>query len=257
MSQQNKDWQSISLAEKIPENILRHNPSLVDQYIRRMSQGLKLEWKSSISNNGWLSIHVRGEDAEAFQSLLLKKFGEASIDLSKIEKWDLARGFITGLGRVGYGVYVDIGIQQPRPKDALYPLHRMRAQLSDGALESVKQISTMNALVDYFPVKVLVTEVDGDRVSVELADETHEQLMNLRKYPFDRLIAVGLTKTQAENTVREMNVSSDVVEVRELSLFVQELVFKIGTEAPGMIAKMGNRLRGVNLAAYRAWKTLE
>lgn len=62
---------------------------------------------------------------------------------------------------------------------------------------------------------------------------------------------VGADKTQAENAVRVSGLQSDIVEVESLSLFVQSLVCKIGTDAPGVIAKIGGSLRGMGLKSYR------
>ena len=96
-----------------------------------------------------------------------------------------------------------------------------------------------------------VTELDGENISVELADEQREQLVSWRKYPFDRVIVIGADKIQAENAVRFSGLQDDIVKVESLSLFVQSLLCKIGTDAPGVIAKIGNRLRGVGLKSYR------
>src|SRR5207302_554556 len=106
-----------------------------------------------------------------------EKFGEAPVLRSKVERWDVRKGFITGSGRVGFGVYIDIGILEPARKDALYPLHRMRAQLSDGASKSSREILAENGLADYFPADVIVTELQGENVTVELADRTRDQLI--------------------------------------------------------------------------------
>ncbi len=176
---------------------------------------------------------------------------------SRVEKWDVLQGFITGAGRVGYGVYVDVGILDPAPKDALYPLHRMRAQLSDGQQSSAREILAENAIVDNFPVKTLVTELEGENVTVELADRTRETLRSWRDYPWDRIIAVGLTHNQASNILRQMKLETDIIEIIPLSLFVQSFVLKSGTDAPGIISRMGRRLRGVSLASFTKHKKMD
>lgn len=256
MPQLKNGWQFSTLAEKIPENILRQDPNLLEITLAKEAEGLAVEWGSSLIH-GWLTINARGDDAEAFSNLLRKKMGEAPVEISRIEKWDNLKGYITGAGGVGFGVYVDVGVLEPRPKDALYPLHRLRAQLSEGMQESVKQVLAANALVDYFPVKTVVTEIERDKITVELADETQRMLLSWRKYPLDRLVAVGLSSDQAQKLVRQMRPTSDIIEICPLSLFVQSFVLKVGTNAPGIIAKIGSRLRGVRLASYRAWKTLD
>jgi hypothetical protein len=245
-----EEWQIATLAEKIPPQALKQSSQYIAKVLAEQAKGLKVESDFSLQGH-WLRIRSRGEDAGAFLNLLKQEYGDATTSRLNLEKWDAVNGFVTGAGRIGYGVYIDIGIQQPAPKDALYPLHRMRAQLSDGEAKSSREILERNALVDSVPLKVVVTELEGENISVELADEAREQLVSWRKYPFDRVIVVGADKTRVENAVIASGLQSDIVKVEGLSMFVQSLICKIGTDAPGVIAKIGNRLRGIGLTSYR------
>jgi hypothetical protein len=245
-----EEWQIATLAEKIPPQVLRQSSQFISRALTEKANGLEME--SSFGERGqWLQVRARGEDAGAFLNLLKQEYGEAPVSRSNLEKWDAVRGFVAGAGRIGYGVYVDIGVQDPRPKDALYPLHRMRAQLADGEPRSAREILDGNALVDFVPLKMIVTELEGENITVELDDGARDSLVSWRKYPFDRVIVVGADKGFVENAVRVSGLESDVVKVESLSLFVQSVLCKIGTEAPGVIAKIGNRLRGVGLKSYR------
>ncbi len=210
-----EEWQLATLAEKIPPQALKQGSHFLRNNLVKQAKGLNVESEFSLEGY-WLHIRAKGEDADAFLNLLRQEYGEPPISRSKLEKWDVVNGFVTGAGRIGYGVYIDIGIQEPAPKDALYPLHRK-----------------------------------GEKISVELNDEARDRLVSWRKYPFDRVIVVGADKTQAETAVRAAGLQSDIVKVESLSLFVQSLLCKIGTDAPGVIAKIGNRLRGVGLSSYR------
>jgi len=243
-------WQTATLAEKIPQTVLDRGPKPVWNVLSREAQGLRVDWEIAAPQQ-WLEVRARGEDAETFLNLLKEKFGEAPVFHSKVERWDVRRGFITGSGRVGFGVYVDIGILEPTRKDALYPLHRMRAQLSDGALKSSREILQENGLLDYFPVDVIVTQLQGENVTVELADKSRDLFIWWRKLLFDRVIAAGIDRDYAEKTVKSANLGLDVIKIETLSLLVQCLVCKFDTDAPGVIAKIGNRLRGVELTSFR------
>ena len=243
-------WQTATLAEKIPQTVLDRGSKPVWNVLSRETQGLRVDWEIAAPQQ-WLEVRARGEDAETFLNLLKEKFGEAPVLRSKVERWDVRRGFITGSGRVGFGVYVDIGILQPTRKDALYPLHRMRAQLSDGALKSSREILQENGLLDYFPVDVIVTQLQGENVTVELADKSRDLFMWWRKLLFDRVIAAGIDRDYAEKTVKSANLGLDVIKIETLSLLVQCLVCKFDTDAPGVIAKIGSRLRGVELTSFR------
>ena len=243
-------WQTATLAEKIPQTVLDRGPKPVWNVLSREAQGLRVDWEIAAPQQ-WLEVRARGDDAETFLNLLKEKFGEAPVLHSKVERWDVRRGFITGSGRVGFGVYVDIGILEPTRKDALYPLHRMRAQLSDGALKSSREILQENGLLDYFPVDVIVTQLQGENVAVELADKSRDLFIWWRKLLFDRVIAAGIDRDYAEKTVKSANLGLDVIKIETLSLLVQCLVCKFDTDAPGVIAKIGNRLRGVELTSFR------
>ncbi|MBO0888210.1 DUF2110 family protein [Candidatus Bathyarchaeota archaeon] len=242
-------WHTATLAEKIPEQVLRRGPQLVWNILSKEAKGLRVNWEVSAPQQ-WLQVRARGEDAEAFVNLLVEKYGEASIQRSKVERWDVRKGFITGSGRVGFGVYIDLGIIEPTKKDALYPLHRMRAQLSDGVAKSSREILLEHAMADYFPVDVVVTELDGEKITVELADQTREQFQQWKRLIFDRVIAVGVDRDYMERMVKAANLGLDIIRVETLSLLVQCLVCKFDTDAPGIVAKIGNRLRGVGLVAF-------
>ncbi len=245
-----EEWLKTTLSEKIPERILTQDPGLVRKVMAREAEGLKVDWRFS-TRQGWLEAWARGEDSEAFANLLSRKFGRAPVQSSAVERWDIIKGFVVGSGSVGFGVYVDLGVFEPAQKDALYPLHRMRAQLADGVGKPCREILEEHALLDYFPLRVVVTEIDGEKVGVELSDETREMLLFWKRLPFDRVIAVGTGKTQVENVVKSEGLEYDVVKIESLSLLVQCLVCKIGTDAPGIIAKLGGRLRGTRLGSYR------
>lgn len=242
-------WQTAILAEKVPDPVQRQGLGTVRRILGRDAEGLRTEWRLA-SSHGWLTVNAKGEDSEAFLNLLKEKLGEAPVQSSRVERWDACRGFVTGAGKVGFGVYVDLGITEPFRKDALYPLHRMRAQLVDGATKPCREILQENAFADHVPLKVVVTDVEGEKLSVELADETRDGLLRWRKLPFDRVLAIGASREDAEKAVKFTGLQNDVIRIESLSLMVQCLLCKIGTEAPGVIAKVGRRLGGTRLAAY-------
>ncbi|TMI73864.1 DUF2110 family protein, partial [Candidatus Bathyarchaeota archaeon] len=111
-------WLTATLAEKIPEPVLNRGPKPVWNVLSREAQGLRVDWEIAVPQQ-WLQVRARGDDAETFLNFLKEKFGEAPVLRSKVERWDVRKGFITGSGRVGFGVYIDIGILEPARKDAL------------------------------------------------------------------------------------------------------------------------------------------
>ncbi len=243
-------WRRAILAEKFPDKTLKQNPDILRGILKEDTGGLRME-RRLYSHYEWLGVEARGEDSEAFLNLLREKFGEVPVQSSRVERWDVRKGFVTGAGRVGFGVYVDLGVFEPSRKDALYPLHRMRAQLADGEAKACREVLDENAIQDYVPLKVIVSDIDGEKMSVELADGTREVLLSWRQFPFDRVLAIGASRELVERAVRSAGLQNDVVRIESLSLLVQCVLCKIGTDAPGVIARIGGRLGGTRLAAYK------
>src|SRR4029077_19269896 len=95
------------------------------------------------------------------------------------------------------------------------------------------------------------TELQGENFAVELSDRTRDQLLRWNKLLFDRVIVVGIDRDYAEKIVQSANLGLDVIKIDTLSLLVQCLVCKFDTDAPGVIAKIGSRLRGIELTAFK------
>ena len=244
-------WTTTSLAEKIPEQASRRGLGPLQRFLENESLGLRVEWEFSL-RKGWLEVRTRGEDGAAFLNFLQDKFGEIPGSLPRVEKWDTARGYVVSSGRVGFGLYFDLGVFDPVARDGLYPLHRMRAQLADGVSKSSREIIEDYGLVDDFPVTIRVIGVENEKISVELSDETLQLFASWNRLPFDRVVAVGVSSSEAEIALKAAKLWFDVIRVEPLSMFTQCLVCKIGTDAPGVVAKLGSRLPGVRLAPVRA-----
>src|SRR5262245_60244247 len=237
-------WVSASLAEKIPEQASRRGLEPLQVFFEKEASGLRVKWEFSL-RKGWLDVRATGDDTEAFLNFLKTRFGTAPVEAKLVEKWDSSRGFIVSSGRFGFGVYVDIGVFEPVARDGLYPLHRMRAQLADGVSKSCREILEENGLIDNFPVKVRVIGLEDEKITVELSDDTRELFATWHQLPFDRVVAIGASEAETERAVKSAKLWYDVIRIEPLSMFSQCLVCKIGTDGPGVIAKLGNRMHGV------------
>lgn len=246
-----EEWLTATLAQKVSPRVGNHGLQSAGRLLSREVSGLKTDWEFSV-RQGWLEVRARGADAAVFLSLLKEKFGETLPLWSEVRRWDFLPGYVVGAGRYGFGVYVDLGIVQPSRRDALYPLHRMRAQLADGAVKPCREILKENVLVDDFPVRVVITAVGDGKATVELADETRNMFASWKKLPFERVIAIGATSEIVEGAVRAAKLEQDIIRIEPLSMFGQCIVCKRGTEAPGILARIGTRLKGVNLVTFRA-----
>src|SRR2546430_4222781 len=92
-------WHEATLAEKIPETVLRRGPRPVWNVLSGDAKGLNVEWEISAPQQ-WLQVRVRGEDAQAFLNLLVQKHGEEPIHPSQLGRGVVLRGYIPGSVRV-------------------------------------------------------------------------------------------------------------------------------------------------------------
>jgi hypothetical protein len=205
-----------------------------------------------VADRGWLNIELSGEDEAVAANYLEKRFGSAKICMEEIDVPTTVRGKIVSSGRVGYGIYVDIGINSSEPVDALIPLDRLRAQLTDGKKLSVKQIITLYCLHDNFPIEVLLSKVDlGKReIEAELSEGQRRTFLEWVGLEFDRVIVLGLDYENIDCAIQRARVGRYILEIDALGLMEHALVCKLGVDAPGIITKVGHHLARTPLHAF-------
>ena len=73
--------------------------------------------------NGHLSLGFDGQDSEFAINYLIKKYGK-SIRLENVKEGATLPGYFLEVGKVGYGLYVDIAAISTKRVDVLIPLHQ-------------------------------------------------------------------------------------------------------------------------------------
>ena len=205
-----------------------------------------------VADRGWLKIELSGEDEAVAANYLEKRFGSAKTSMEEIDVPATVRGKIVSSGRVGYGVYVDIGINSPEPVDALIPLNRLRAQLADGKKLSVKQIINLYCLHENFPLDVLLSKVNRREreIEAELSERQRRTFLEWVGLEFDRVIVLGVDYENIDYAIQRAGVGRYILEIDALGLMEHALVCKLGVDAPGIIAKVGRYLARTPLHAF-------
>jgi len=204
-----------------------------------------------MTERGLIKLEISGDDEEAFCEIIRRRFGIAPVDLSNLEPGDICRGFIIDSGKVGYGLYIDIGVLTPKPIDGLYPLHSIRAQLVEGRQLPIRQIINIYHFYDDFPLEVRIVRLKQGKIEVELSDRQRESITEWSALPFDRVIIYHALPDDLQSAIRSSSVERDLAKVENLSLTTHLLTCKIGTEAPGIVAKLGLHLKGSRLFSFR------
>lgn len=201
---------------------------------------------------GWVYVDFSGADSEVLAEIFKRKYGIAKTDISELKEGDNIRGIVVD-STVGYGIYVDICLRSSSQTDALYPLHAMRSQLADGEKVSVREISKRFCLQEGFPIEVRVTGIDmGSRkIDVELSDRQVSYFNDWIRFPFDRVILIGCSRGDLEDTVERSGLRRDIADIESPSLTAHALICKLGTDAPGVISSIGPHLKGISARAFQ------
>jgi len=240
----------IVILEKLRKGDLPRGLRYLNDLLKDLSSGLHVTHRIiGLTERGLIKLEISGDDEEAFREIIRRRSGIAPVDFSNLELSHVLRGFIVDSGKVGYGLYIDIGILTPKPIDGLYPLHSIRAQLIEGQQLPIREIINKYSFYDDFPLEVRIAKLEG-KVEVELSDRQRESIAEWNDLPFDRVIIYHALPNDLQSAIKSSGIERDLARVENLSLTTHLLTCKIGTQAPGIVAKLGPHLKGSRLFSF-------
>jgi hypothetical protein len=83
-----------------------------------------------------------------------------------------------------------------------------------------------------------------EELSAELSAEQADKLVSWQLSLLDRLIVLGTSKETVVEVLDRTHLDRDVIDVEALSAFDFALTCKLGTDAAGLIPRMGRYMRG-------------
>lgn len=203
-----------------------------------------------VGKKGHITVSIEGEDSEFVSNVLIRDFGRIP-RLNDLEPGSRHRGYFLDVGKVGYGLYVNIGITNPSRFDALIPLHTLREQtsLKKGTLRG---IAKQFVFVDNLPVDVEILSVDltGHRIESRFHADTIDRIKNWTKDDHERLIVLGSTRNMIEGALEKSGHREDIYRIEKIGSFEYSLRCKRSTRATGILAAIGPRLRGVSMHLF-------
>ncbi len=197
-----------------------------------------------------ITVNLEGEDSEFVSNVLMREYGSIP-RLSDLKPSSKHSGYLLDVGKVGYGLYVNIGITNPSRMDALIPLHTLREQttLKKGSLRGIaKQL----VFVDNLPVDIEILSVDftGQRIESCFHSSTINRIESWTKDDHERLIILGSTEEMIEGVLSKSGHREDIYRIEKIGPFEYSLRCKRSTRASGILAAIGPRLRGVQMHLF-------
>jgi hypothetical protein len=138
-------------------------------------------------------------------------------------------------------------------------LQNLQARLLDGRRVSLEEIADLFGFCENLPLELKISNIHMANEHFE-AMLSEEQLIRYRQWVkslLDRLIILGAPLEEIRLVLKMAKCNRDVVDVEPLGLFEYALVCKLGTDAAGLMPKIGRNLRNAALTVFNPKKVLE
>jgi hypothetical protein len=239
-------------AVKLPEVGREELLSVLSERLRSLASGLDAHvLLGGVTGNGFVAISIQGSDNEFFTELIKRELGLAPSNLREIEINDNLKAYARRINARRQSIEVEIG---PASTDLKSEITReaLTAQLCDGRNMPVDLIARTYCIQEGVPILARITSIDPERGEIEawFSDDQIARFEQWRRERFHRIIAVGGSQDKLREAIRLSKVERDIVKVEELAFTASSLVCKLGTDAPGIIAKIGPYVSNFKLHSF-------
>jgi hypothetical protein len=196
-------------------------------------------------------IEILGPE-EVFVSNLIKKEIGTVISFDNIEEGKTYKGTITDCGKVGFGIFVDCAIFNPKT-DVLIPLHSLRKQFCKGYHKSISEIISAYDFIDKFPVYIKIETIDREerKISGTVAQDTLNLYQKCIQENIEGVFISGQTKGQIKKALVKTGHLRDIVSIERFGFLEHIVLLRENTQSPGIISDIGSRLKKSKFSAIR------
>jgi hypothetical protein len=205
--------------------------------------------------NRWVKVEVTGEDEGVAKSYITKQIGICPNSINDVSTGSELKGYIQKITN-SETLTIDIGILEPKIIYVPIPLATLQAQLLDGQEVPLKKIVEMFALSANLPISIKINDVHAaeNKIDAELSIAQIELFKNWKNSLLDRLIILGTTADEVASTLERTRLNRDVIRTDSLGLFEQVIVCKLGTDATGLIPRIGRYMRNTHFVVFNPKK---
>ncbi|MCW4046486.1 MAG: DUF2110 family protein [Candidatus Bathyarchaeota archaeon] len=204
----------------------------------------------------WVQIVLDGEDEGIAANYVAKEIGICPVSLQGVKRFSAINGCVVSLEKSREELLLDVGVLQPKNVYAAVPLRVLQAQLVDGRKIALKKIAELYGLCEDLPVNIKITSIiEGeDRVEAELSNAQLTKFKVWRESLLDRLLVLGSSLPKIRAAVEHTGLNRDILNIEPLGALACALTCKLGTDAAGLIPKLGRRLRTSRFTVFEPEK---
>lgn len=246
---------TVTLLSKVYTN---HQVTLVGNQLKSTLKGLKVKIENvEATPRGWIQVNFSGEDEKAALSYLEEEIGLCPLHIENLKKFSTTKGYITGLAGSKNELCLDVGIVSPKNMNAIIPLHQLQAQLADGRKIALKKFAELFSFCETLPLTVKITSINENHIEAAMAETQLKLYKKWTKSLLDRIIILGASKQEINMALKNSKCKNEIVEIEQLGLFEHAIACKLGTDAVGLIPKIGRNLSNTTLSVFKPKTILE
>ena len=231
----------------------------IDKALKLSFEGLNVEAKIlGIAADRWVQIALAGEDEGIAANYITKEIGFCPTSFESVKKFSTLNGYITNLEKSKEELSIDVGVFQPKIVYATIPLRYLQAQLVDGRKIALRKIVELFGFCEDLPINIKVVRVneEGSHIEAELSTRQVEKYEVWQESLLDRLLVLGSSLYEVKRMLEYAKLNRDVISVEPLGMFEHALTCKLGTDAAGLISKIGRILKSAKFAVLNPKKIM-
>ncbi len=230
------------------------SPKMFEPTFTSLCEGLRVRLEvAGKTDRGWLQLDVSGEDETAALNFLDQRIGLAPVQADTLEKFSTVKGRIISHNRSRVNLYVDVGIFSPQIIDAAVGLRTLQAQLADGKKLPLNRLTEIFCFCENFPLEVKIAgspDLQKRHVEAKLSEAQLSHIAEWMRSSLDRLIVLGARFSDVEDAIGRSRHSRDIIKIESLGLLEHAVECKLGTDAVGLIPKLGPFLSTATLVPF-------
>jgi len=224
------------------------------KYLKELAQSFpstKVQIKKVRQFDDRVEILISGPE-EIFLLNLFKKEVGAIVEFDEVEINQTYKGALLDVGKVGFGIFVDCAILNPKT-DVLLNLHALRKQLCKGRDVSLPEIIKAYDFIDHFPVYIKITSIDKEKEQIQgkIDQKTLKLYGKLILENLEGVFVSGETKGQFKKALIRTGHYRDIASIERFGFLENIVILRQNTTAPGIIADIGKYLKNCKLSAIR------
>ncbi len=179
--------------------------------------------------------------------------------LKELKKFSSLKGKIIFSNKRDNHIFIDLGINFPNTLDAVISEKHLQGQLADGLEIPLKKLSKLFCLYDNIPIRIKICDdalQKSNTLDAQLSEVQISLFFEWIRSRLDRLIIIGSFFSNVKRAVKSSRHSRDIIRIESLGTLEQVVLCKLGTDAVGLIPKLGRYLKPAVLVPFSPKKII-